>query len=91
MDSQALPLSPPSSEGYQSSGWLSSANSQCTTYPYEGLGPDFEEFDLPASSLERLSHLHVIVGDTFKRGRYVVLRKLGWGSFGTIWLARDHG
>ena len=29
------------------------------------------------------------VGDVFKGGRYVVLSKLGWGHFSTVWLASD--
>lgn len=29
------------------------------------------------------------VGDVFKEGRYVVLAKLGWGHFSTVWLAQD--
>jgi len=32
---------------------------------------------------------HVSVGDAFHEGRYVILRKLGWGHFSTVWLARD--
>lgn len=32
----------------------------------------------------------VTVGDSFKAGRYVVLKKLGWGHFSTVWLARDN-
>jgi serine/threonine-protein kinase SRPK3 len=31
----------------------------------------------------------VSVGDVFKEGRYVVLAKLGWGHFSTVWLASD--
>jgi hypothetical protein len=31
----------------------------------------------------------VKLGDTFKRGRYRVIHKLGWGGFATVWLARD--
>ncbi|ESK87129.1 cmgc srpk protein kinase [Moniliophthora roreri MCA 2997] len=31
----------------------------------------------------------VKIGDTFSEGRYVVVRKLGWGHFSTVWLARD--
>ncbi|KAK2460726.1 hypothetical protein APHAL10511_007196 [Amanita phalloides] len=31
----------------------------------------------------------VKIGDTFSDGRYVVVRKLGWGHFSTVWLARD--
>lgn len=31
----------------------------------------------------------VSIGNTFKSGRYVVLRKLGWGHFSTVWLVHD--
>ncbi|KAF8162572.1 kinase-like domain-containing protein [Crassisporium funariophilum] len=31
----------------------------------------------------------VKIGDTFSDDRYVVVRKLGWGHFSTVWLARD--
>lgn len=31
----------------------------------------------------------VNIGDKFSEGRYTVLRKLGWGHFSTVWLARD--
>ncbi|KZT33954.1 kinase-like protein [Sistotremastrum suecicum HHB10207 ss-3] len=31
----------------------------------------------------------VQIGDTFSEGRYVVVRKLGWGHFSTVWLAND--
>lgn len=31
----------------------------------------------------------VKVGDQYCNGRYVVLRKLGWGHFSTVWLIRD--
>ncbi|KAL5511950.1 SKY1_2 [Sanghuangporus vaninii] len=32
----------------------------------------------------------VHIGDTFSDGRYTVVRKLGWGHFSTVWLARDN-
>ncbi|KAF9596707.1 hypothetical protein IFM89_012906 [Coptis chinensis] len=33
---------------------------------------------------------HIVkIGDTFKAGRYVVQKKLGWGHFSTVWLAYD--
>ncbi|CAE6434291.1 unnamed protein product [Rhizoctonia solani] len=31
----------------------------------------------------------VQIGDTFSDGRYSVVRKLGWGHFSTVWLAKD--
>jgi serine/threonine protein kinase len=34
-------------------------------------------------------YLPVKVGDTFKNGRYRVVRKLGWGHFSTVWLVKD--
>ncbi|KAI9769983.1 MAG: serine/threonine protein kinase, CMGC group [Geoglossum simile] len=32
----------------------------------------------------------VSVGETFKDGKYTVVRKLGWGHFSTVWLSRDN-
>ena len=32
----------------------------------------------------------VQVGETFKDGKYTVVRKLGWGHFSTVWLSRDN-
>jgi len=29
-------------------------------------------------------------GQQYKNGRYTVVRKLGWGHFSTVWLARDN-
>ncbi|EXJ92855.1 CMGC/SRPK protein kinase [Capronia epimyces CBS 606.96] len=31
----------------------------------------------------------VHIGETYNNGRYVVVRKLGWGHFSTVWLSRD--
>lgn len=31
----------------------------------------------------------VQIGDEFSDGRYKVVRKLGWGHFSTVWLAKD--
>ncbi|OSD05852.1 Pkinase-domain-containing protein [Trametes coccinea BRFM310] len=35
-------------------------------------------------------YLQVKINDTFKDGRYLVLRKLGWGHFSTVWLVKDN-
>ncbi|KEZ43194.1 hypothetical protein SAPIO_CDS4866 [Scedosporium apiospermum] len=32
----------------------------------------------------------VTVGESFKDGKYTVVRKLGWGHFSTVWLSRDN-
>jgi serine/threonine-protein kinase SRPK3 len=32
----------------------------------------------------------VNIGDEFNLGRYLIVRKLGWGHFSTVWLARDN-
>ena len=31
----------------------------------------------------------VSVGETYKDGKYIIVRKLGWGHFSTVWLSRD--
>lgn len=31
----------------------------------------------------------VAIGDSFKDGRYIIIKKLGWGHFSTVWLAKD--
>lgn len=31
----------------------------------------------------------VQVGDAFQEGRYLIVRKLGWGHFSTVWLSKD--
>ena len=29
------------------------------------------------------------IGDVLRKGRYIVVRKLGWGHFSTVWLVQD--
>ncbi|KAG0354583.1 kinase-like domain-containing protein [Gamsiella multidivaricata] len=46
-----------------------------------------EEEDM--EDYKRGGYHYISVGDVFNEGRYVTLRKLGWGHFSTVWLARD--
>ncbi|KIK49627.1 hypothetical protein CY34DRAFT_121644 [Suillus luteus UH-Slu-Lm8-n1] len=34
-------------------------------------------------------YMVIKIDDTFKDGRYIVARKLGWGHFSTVWLIKD--
>ena len=59
-------------------------------------GSDDDYSDSPVSDSEEHSEDYrpggyhpVAKGDTFKNGRYVVLTKLGWGHFSTVWLVHD--
>eukprot|EP00188_Purpureofilum_apyrenoidigerum_P000106 Plantae.Rhodophyta-Purpureofilum_apyrenoidigerum.ctg10380.p1 GENE.Plantae.Rhodophyta-Purpureofilum_apyrenoidigerum.ctg10380~~Plantae.Rhodophyta-Purpureofilum_apyrenoidigerum.ctg10380.p1 ORF type:complete len:465 (-),score=60.75 Plantae.Rhodophyta-Purpureofilum_apyrenoidigerum.ctg10380:1656-3050(-) len=61
---------------------------------------DFVQLPDPGSGLEESEdedqadyrpggYLSITSGDEFKNARYVVLEKLGWGHFSTVWLAFD--
>jgi hypothetical protein len=43
----------------------------------------------PLSGYKAGGYHPVHLGDKLCGGRYKVLHKLGWGSYATIWLARD--
>jgi len=55
--------------------------------PYEQGDSFSEEEDM--EDYKKGGYHYVAVGDIFHDGRYMVLRKLGWGHFSTVWLARD--
>jgi serine/threonine protein kinase len=48
-----------------------------------------ESEDEGTEDYKRGGYHAVRIGDSFKAGRYVVQRKLGWGHFSTVWLAWD--
>ncbi|OMO83979.1 hypothetical protein COLO4_22282 [Corchorus olitorius] len=50
---------------------------------------DYTSEDEGTEDYRRGGYHAVRIGDTFKNGRYVVQRKLGWGHFSTVWLAWD--
>ena len=47
------------------------------------------EEDLASTADEGAGFYPVRLGETFDDGRFVVTRKLGWGGYSTVWLARD--
>ncbi|KND00995.1 CMGC/SRPK protein kinase [Spizellomyces punctatus DAOM BR117] len=51
---------------------------------------EFSEEEEDAEDYCKGGYHPVNIGDVFNEGRYTVLRKLGWGHFSTVWLARDH-
>lgn len=50
---------------------------------------DYSSEDEGTEDYRRGGYHAVKIGDTFKNGRYVIQRKLGWGHFSTVWLAWD--
>ena len=55
-------------------------------------GSDVSEYsseDEGTEDYKRGGYHAVRIGDGFKNDRYVVLSKLGWGHFSTVWLASD--
>jgi hypothetical protein len=49
---------------------------------YESDCEDYEDY-------KQEGYHPVYIGESFKDGRYVVVQKLGWGHFSTVWLAED--
>ncbi|KAH9819219.1 kinase-like domain-containing protein [Melampsora americana] len=53
---------------------------------YESVFTDEEE---KPSDYDKGGYHPVRIGETFSNGRYLIVRKLGWGHFSTVWLAND--
>jgi len=47
------------------------------------------EEDLTSTADESGGFYSLRVGETLDDGRFVITRKLGWGGFSSVWLARD--
>ncbi|CAO3644345.1 unnamed protein product [Cunninghamella blakesleeana] len=52
-----------------------------------GCGPSDEEEDI--NEYKQGGYHFVEIGDTFYHDRYIILSKMGWGYFSTVWLAKD--
>ncbi|KAJ2613478.1 serine/threonine protein kinase, CMGC [Coemansia sp. RSA 1365] len=92
----------PPSENRRDEIQLTSASSngmdtRSSDYPADcGGGSNSEDYeDEPEVEEEHIDDYRkggynpVKIGDTFKKKRYRVVRKLGWGHFSTVWLAYD--
>ena len=63
------------------------------TPPYQA-SRDLRDLEWPEENLtstvdEGAGFYPVRLGETFDDGRFVITRKLGWGGYSTVWLARD--
>lgn len=63
------------------------------TPPYQASddlkGLEWPEEDLTSTADEGAGFYPLRLGETFDGGRFVITRKLGWGGYSTVWLARD--
>ncbi|TIA89001.1 hypothetical protein E3P99_02291 [Wallemia hederae] len=72
---------------------------QSQSYQNASVAGSYESFDSESVNSEEEEDLedyckggyhHTMIGDTFADGRYTIVRKLGWGHFSLVWLAKDH-
>ena len=52
-------------------------------------GMQWPEENLTSNSDEGGGFYPARLGETFDDGRFVITRKLGWGGYSSVWLARD--
>lgn len=53
-------------------------------------GEDYTDDEDEGESGYKAGGYHPVkVGDAFNSGRYVVIKKLGWGHFSTVWMVKD--
>ena len=64
---------------------MSHAGSYESSYSHSVMTEDEEDWE----DYVKGGYHPVHIGDTFSDGRYTVVRKLGWGHFSTVWLAKD--
>ncbi|KAF9426869.1 serine/threonine protein kinase, CMGC group [Podila epigama] len=67
----------------------SQQNSKPQEQDYDDTHSIYSDEEEDMEDYRRGGYHYISVGDVFHDGRYVTLRKLGWGHFSTVWLARD--
>jgi hypothetical protein len=55
----------------------------------KALPPKVQAMEEPLGKYRPGGYHPVGLGDTFDGGRFSVIRKLGWGQYSTVWLAKD--
>ncbi|KAI8928090.1 kinase-like domain-containing protein [Entophlyctis helioformis] len=68
----------------------SSASDSGSDSPADGDPLQQDEDEEDAEDYKKGGYHPVNIGDRFSNNRYTVVRKLGWGHFSTVWLAKDH-
>lgn len=64
---------------------MSHAGSYDSSYSHSVMTEDEEDWE----DYVKGGYHPVHIGDKFSDGRYIIVRKLGWGHFSTVWLAKD--
>ncbi|PCH34455.1 kinase-like protein [Wolfiporia cocos MD-104 SS10] len=66
-----------------------SSNSGHSSASSSGSLSGFPEEDLRSAGRNNPGYFLARLGQTLERGRYCIVRKLGWGQYSSVWLARD--
>ena len=51
----------------------------------------FPEEDLREGGRDNPGYFAARLGQPLREGRYCIIRKLGWGQYSSVWLAKDRG
>ena len=80
-----LPISEPLLGAGSESSWQAMSHGSYSSQSASLMTEDEEDWE----DYVKGGYHPVKIGDTLSDERYVVVRKLGWGHFSTVWLAKD--